>query len=106
MRTISDTGEFDGLIRSSPKPVLVDFFATWCGPCVRIAPVLDALAKEHPQVEFVKVDVDEAQELAQAQGIRAMPTFKMFKGGAEVGMVRGADEGAIRDLLVEMSGEG
>ena len=92
MRTIADAAEFDGLIRSSPKPVLVDFFATWCGPCVRIAPVLDALAKEHPQVEFVKVDVDEAQELAQAQGIRAMPTFKMFKGGAEVGMVRGADD--------------
>ena len=56
MRTISDASEFDGLVRSSPKPVLVDFFATWCGPCVRIAPVLDALAKEHPQVEFVKVD--------------------------------------------------
>jgi len=105
MRTISDTAEFDGLVRSSPKPVLVDFFATWCGPCVRIAPVLDALAKEHPQVEFVKVDVDEAQDIAQAQGIRAMPTFKMFKGGAEVGMVRGADEAAIRDLLRQHAGD-
>ena len=104
MRAISDTGEFDGLVRSSPA-ALVDFFATWCGPCVRIAPVLDALAKEHPQVEFVKVDVDEAQDIAQAQGIRAMPTFGLFKGGAEVGMVRGADEAALRDLLRQHAGD-
>ena len=84
------------------KPVLVDFFATWCGRACASRRCSATLAEGAPaEVEFVKVDVDEAQELTLRgrRGIRAMPTFKMFKGGAEVGMVRGADEAAIRDLL-------
>ena len=84
---------------SSGRTVIVDFFAEWCGPCKMIAPAIEKLAKEYPQVIFAKVDVDELPDLAQAAGIQAMPTFKAYRNAKEVGIVRGADEDAVRCLL-------
>ncbi|KAF8598392.1 thioredoxin-like protein [Ceratobasidium sp. AG-I] len=71
--------------------VVIDFHATWCGPCHQIAPRYESLAKTHPQVQFLKCDVDAVQEIAKKYSISAMPTFIYLKNGKQVDMVRGAD---------------
>ena len=66
-----------------------------------IGPVFEQLAGENPDVEFVKVDVDEAEEIAAACGIQAMPTFQCYKGGAKVDEMRGADPGGLATLITK-----
>lgn len=71
--------------------VVIDFFATWCGPCKRIAPIFDQLDKKNPSVTFLKVDVDESAELVEYFGVNAMPTFIFIKDAKIVKRVEGAD---------------
>jgi len=78
------------------KLVVVDFTATWCGPCQNIAPVFIKLAEEMPDVVFVKVDVDENDEVAGECGISAMPTFQFYKNGKKLDEFSGANEDKIR----------
>ena len=61
--------------------VFVDFWATWCGPCRMLAPILEELSGQHPELKIVKVDVDENRELALRYGIESIPTLLVFKGG-------------------------
>jgi thioredoxin 1 len=79
--TLTDSN-FDQEVLKSPVPVLVDFWAEWCGPCKMVAPILDELATEYDRkVKIGKVDIDQCQGLAAQYGIRAIPTLLIFSGG-------------------------
>lgn len=79
-----DESNFEAEVLHSPIPVLVDFWAPWCGPCIQMNPVLEALAKEKEgKAKIVKVNVDDCRNLAVQQGVNAMPTFIFFHGGKE-----------------------
>lgn len=73
---------FEDLVLNSDKPVVVDFWAEWCGPCKALAPILDEISKEvSGKAEIVKLNVDECGEIAQKFGIRGIPTLIFFKNG-------------------------
>ena len=91
---------FDESINSG-KLVVVDFYATWCGPCKVIAPKVAEMDKEFEAVEFIKVDVDSLSEVAAEYQIRAMPTFLLFKDGKEVGKVVGANHTKLKAVVQE-----
>ena len=89
-------------VLAAGKPVVVDFTATWCGPCQRIAPMFAKLAEEETDIEFIKVDVDDNEETAMHCGIEAMPTFHFYKGGEKVSEFSGASEEKIREGVAKL----
>ena len=91
--TLSESN-FDEQVLKSPVPVLVDFWAEWCGPCRMIAPLLEELATEYDgKIKIGKVNVDDNQELATRFGIRAVPTLLLFQGGQ------------VKETMVGMTGK-
>ncbi len=87
----TSAAEFDEIIQGSPVPVVVDFWAAWCGPCRMVAPELDKLAKERSgNVLIVKVDTQANPEIAARFGIQSIPTFVRFDGGTESKRASGA----------------
>jgi thioredoxin 1 len=97
---IKSYDEFKTLINGD-KPIVIDFWATWCGPCRVISPIFEKLADSHPTLGFYKVDVDEQEQIAAEVGIRAMPTFAVFHKGNKVNELVGANPQGLEILLAK-----
>ena len=80
---------FDEIL-AGEKPVLLDFYADWCGPCRMVAPVIEEIAREHPEYVVGKINVDESPELAQKYGVFSIPTLAVVKDGRIAGRMTGA----------------
>jgi thioredoxin 1 len=88
------------MVLQSPAPVLVDFYADWCGPCRRLTPVLQQVARQTPTARVVKVNIDQSPDLARRYGVRSVPTMIVFRDGTAVAQRRGlASKAEIRRLL-------
>uniref|UniRef100_A0A915JBA6 Thioredoxin domain-containing protein n=1 Tax=Romanomermis culicivorax TaxID=13658 RepID=A0A915JBA6_ROMCU len=100
---VKNKEEFDRLINTPDKLVIVEFYAPWCGPCRMIGPKVDKLADELPDILFVKVDVDDAscEEVIEDYDIKVMPTFYFIKNGETIAL----HEGNNYDALVEVVNE-
>lgn len=100
MITTITKDNFEKEIVKADKPVLVDFWASWCGPCRMLSPTIDEIAEEHPEIKVCKINIDDEAELAIRHGVMSVPTLMIFKNGevaqTAVG-VRPKDE--ILDLL-------
>lgn len=91
MSEIISSAEFQSKVLQAAEPVLVDFFATWCGPCKMLAPALDAVAAEVAgRAKVYKVDVDQSPDVAAQYGVMSVPTLILFKGGQPVKQMVGA----------------
>ena len=75
------SSDWQSKVLDAEGPVLVDFFATWCGPCKMMAPVIEEVASERPDVQVYKIDIDENPDVAQQYGVMSIPTFIAFKNG-------------------------
>jgi len=101
MAKIIDQTEFDNLVLNGKGVVLVDFFATWCGPCKALAPVLEEVAEQlNDKASVYKVDIDQTQSLAQQYRVMSVPTMKIFKNGEVVETIVGLQsKGVLLDKL-------
>jgi thioredoxin 1 len=98
--------EFESQVLKADKPVVVDFWADWCGPCRSIAPYYEELSNQYQgKVTFAKVDTDANPRTPTRLGIQGIPTFIIFKGGAEVGRVVGADRIRLKKELDRVATE-
>ncbi|MEO6508804.1 MAG: thioredoxin [Patescibacteria group bacterium] len=92
--------DFQKVVLENEKPVLVDFYAEWCGPCKMTEPIVDELSNEMSDMVFVKIDVDKDQELASEYSVFSIPTFMIFKKGKVAGQFVGAmgKEGFLSEI--------
>ncbi|KAI8895828.1 thioredoxin [Globomyces pollinis-pini] len=87
-------------LTSSSKVTMVDFYATWCGPCVFVAPRIEQLSNDYPTIQFLKVDVDELNDVSSKCEIRAMPTFQFYQNGQKMREdIVGANMDAIMEFI-------
>lgn len=86
----ANDSNFKQVVEDSPRPVLVDLWAPWCAPCLKVGPIVEDLAKEYEgKADFVKVNVDESPRVASTYGIQSIPTLLFFKGGKPMSQVVG-----------------
>ena len=97
MKTVN-TQEFDQIITSGIT--LVDFYADWCGPCKMLGPIIEELDNEFPDIEFIKVNVDENMDLADRYSIMSIPTVYIFKDGSLIGQMQGyRDKSGVKAFI-------
>jgi thioredoxin 1 len=99
--TLLDNGSFNTEVKSSKLPVLVDFYADWCGPCRSLSPVIEKLAKKYEgKLKVCKINVDEADEIAGTYNVSSIPTVMLFQNGRVVDQFLGAlPEPLIEDFI-------
>ena len=93
---VASSAEFKEIIKGDL--VIVDFTATWCGPCKMIGPYFDELSKRYEKAKFIKVDVDELDDVASEAGVSAMPSFYVYKNGKVVDQMVGASKEKLEQL--------
>ncbi|KAI8987441.1 PITH domain-containing protein [Mycotypha africana] len=104
LQQISTPNDFRTLLTASKdKLVVIDFFATWCGPCKMIAPFYTQLSTKYPQAVFAKVDVDQLKEVAAACKVTSMPTFQFYKNGNKLAEMKGANPQQLEKYVKEFS---
>ena len=103
VRVIDDLSAFDALIGAG-EPVIAYFTALWCGPCKMIKPVYLDLSATPGKLTFIKVDVDDGEDIVEKVGISGMPTFKVYQNGKEVEGFTGAEETKLRAMVAKYSG--
>jgi len=92
------------LSAAGTKLVVVDFFATWCGPCQRVGPLFEQMANKYPKAVFLKVDVDKCPDTGASNGVSALPTFILLRNKTKVDMLRGADMAVLEDKVKKRYG--
>jgi len=98
---IQSVKAFNDLLESSgEKLVVIDFYAEWCGPCRSVAPKLERMASEFPDVVFGKVNIENAKEVATIFTISSIPHFKLFKNKKEVSDIMGSNEASLKELII------
>lgn len=101
LETIGDLDTFVEVVFRGEGPVVVDFWAAWCGPCVAFAPVFAAAAARHPGVKFVKVDTEHSPDIAKAANIRSLPTIGFFWKGELRDVLIGAQPPALFEKRIQ-----
>ena len=99
MEIIVTNDNFESEVLKSDKPVLADFFATWCGPCTALAPIIKEIAEERTDIKVVKIDVDKNMELASKFKVMSIPTIIVFKNGEAVNRTMGLQS---KEKLLEL----
>ncbi|XP_076955661.1 thioredoxin H2-like [Bidens hawaiensis] len=87
--------------KQSPKLMVVDFSASWCGPCKMLEPFIKSLSAKYQEIDFIKIDVDELQDVAQQFGVQAMPTLVLLKQGKEIERVVGAKKDELEKKILK-----
>uniref|UniRef100_A0A8C5LRJ5 Thioredoxin n=1 Tax=Leptobrachium leishanense TaxID=445787 RepID=A0A8C5LRJ5_9ANUR len=103
VRHIESLEEFhSALVEAGDQLVVIDFTATWCGPCKMIAPFFQHLSEKYKEVIFLKVDVDDAQEVAALCEIKCMPTFQFYKNKLKIGEFSGANQASLEQKVKDL----